>query len=365
MVKKMRDDVNKNKKSPVFTAQILVAIFLLSLGMGALGCGNFSNEDLIFLAALPDADNLLLKVPGADYGQQSQGLSSSSHALSACAEGDLHCQASQISTGINAAVLALLNMVDHIAMDFPPTQRQAGLRIWGPVYVRAENTSLRFEMQRSVVDGQDKFSYCLHAMRGEADLDLAQDLSCEVEDDPSGLQRLLWGWYQPGLSPVGAPGGASFGQGELLVDLNRSRDAGLGKLDDQGVIQAAYQNDDGGLQIDLQIRDLIDTQTQLPSAADYFYQRQPDDSGRFQFRVNADFVDSFILSRLETLDIQTQWSACQAGRADAVISGGDLADEQQISASQCWDCQGMTVYYSDSSQQNPDQGGADACVELP
>ena len=338
---------------------------LLLATMLASACGNFSNEDLIFFAALPRAEDVSLRVPGADYGQEQQRLSSSSQPLVACADDDLRCLAGRISTDINAGVLAMLDMVDHMALDYPPSHREPGLRLWGPVYLPEQNLSIRFEMRRLTDDRGVSFVYCLHALRGEANLDLANTIGCEVEDDPSGLKRILRGQYFPaGEAATEANNSAAQGQGELLVDLNRSRDAGLGKLDDQGRLLIAYQNDATALHINLQIRELVDPQTLLPGGSDYNYLRRADGSGTFDFVVNADFIDGFILSRLENLHIQAAWTACESGQAQAQITGGDLDADQQIEAAQCWDCAGVTGFYHDSDLQHPDQGSADSCVDV-
>lgn len=339
-------------------------LVLLSLGLllTTSACGNYSNEDLLFFAALPRAEDVSLKVPGADYGQQSQSLSSSSQPLVACADDDLRCLAGRISTGINAGVLAILDMIDHMALDYPPSHREPGLRLWGPVYLPEQNLSIRFEMRRIDDAAGMHYLYCLHALRGEANLDLAGEIGCDVEDDPSGLKRIIRGEYFPGSEAQ--TGSVSQGKGELIVDLNRSREAGLGKIDDQGRLRIVYQNDAEGLHIDLHIREVTDSQTLLPSEADYSYLRRADGSGTFHFVVQAEFIDAFILSRLETLEIQAAWTACEAGQAQAQITGGDLESGQQIDAAQCWDCSGLTNYYHDSDQQHPDEGEAASCEDV-
>ncbi len=339
----------------VFAATLAV---LLTTLPGIAACGNFSNEDLIFLAALPDRDSVALKVPGADYGQSSSSSNSLTQGLSACTEDDLHCMAGRVSTGINAGVFALLDLVDAIATEQQPTHRSPGLRLWGPVYIAAENLSVRFEIRRTIAGSSDVFEYCLHALRAPADMDLAADLSCDTELDDSGLVRVLHGTF----SPAGSDGGARDGSGSLVFDLNLARDAGVGQVTDQGRLEVLYDHSAGQQRIELAIREVVDIQTLLPSSADYVYRREVDGSGAFTFTVNADFVAGSVFSSLEQLQIDAQWDPCEAGRADARISGGDLGSSTEITASQCWDCQAETVFYEDSAAEHPTLGEANACV---
>ncbi|HZR07998.1 MAG TPA: hypothetical protein VFA79_05400 [Myxococcales bacterium] len=84
-------------------------------------CGNLSNEDVAFLVAIPQKQQLHVAVP---QGSQAQSL---------CAIGSADIYASAKTTGvsINAGVDAILSLVDTIRTT-PPTTRDDDSRTWGP-----------------------------------------------------------------------------------------------------------------------------------------------------------------------------------------------------------------------------------------
>ncbi|MFH1809923.1 MAG: hypothetical protein ABIJ09_14355 [Pseudomonadota bacterium] len=334
----------------------LLSLLVACLGVAGLtACGNLSNEDLIFLSALPDKATLALKAPGANYGQDRAG--SQTQGLGACTDDNLRCLAGSVSTAINTGTFAVLDLVDNIAHGYAPTRRAANLRVWGPVHVLRDNISLRFEIHRVLSADSDQFSYCLHAMRGAFDKELADDITCDTEVDDSGLVRVLYGSY----TPSEPQGGARTGSGSLTLDLNAVRGAGMGKVDDQGRLTIDYVQVGGDVHLEVQVREVHEEGTLLPSSADYSYDGKADGSGEMCFVVNADFVAGFIFSSLEQLSICAQWQSCGAGRADATIRGGDLVSTE-IFATQCWACELATTYYDDSDDQHPTQGDAASCV---
>jgi hypothetical protein len=264
-----------------------------------------------------------------------------------------------MSTGLNAMVFKVLDMVDALAKNHPPTTRKVGARVWGPVYLSDENITIRFEMNRETSTQKlPVYEYCLHAARGKKDLDKANSLNCGVESDDSGLVRVLFGAFSPG----GADDTAREGVGNLTLDLNLSRSAGVVQPDDKGVISVEYDNSVDQTTIQIHIRDVSDDGNDrfLPSGADYLYHRRADTSGDFKFEIVADFVDA-IFYNPENLNIGARWRADGAGRADATVSKGDLVDDS-VSVTQCWDGALETVFYFDSVGSHPNQGEAVSCV---
>jgi hypothetical protein len=85
------------------------------------GCGNLSNQDLAFLEAIPQKDQLHVAVPG---GSASQNL---------CALGvaDVWNSAKTTGDGINSGVDGILTLVDAIR-GVPPSARDTDSRTWGP-----------------------------------------------------------------------------------------------------------------------------------------------------------------------------------------------------------------------------------------
>lgn len=84
-------------------------------------CGNLSNEDVAFMEAIPQKQQLHVAVP---QGSQAQSL---------CAIGaaDVYASAKTTGVSINAGVDAILSLVDTIR-TVTPTTRDEDSRTWGP-----------------------------------------------------------------------------------------------------------------------------------------------------------------------------------------------------------------------------------------
>ena len=82
-----------------------------------IGCGNYSNEDLEFMNALPERQDLTAAIP----------------ARSAILIGtaDLYRMTRNVALVFNGISEALLTVIDTIRA-YPPTTRQPNGRIWGP-----------------------------------------------------------------------------------------------------------------------------------------------------------------------------------------------------------------------------------------
>ena len=87
----------------------------------ACACGNLSNEDIAFLEAIPQKDQLHVKVPEGDAAQP------------ACAIGaaDIWIGAKSTGDNINQGVDGILSFVDTVR-TIPPTTRDPDTRTWGP-----------------------------------------------------------------------------------------------------------------------------------------------------------------------------------------------------------------------------------------
>ena len=99
-------------------AALPAAVVALALGAG---CGSWSNEDILFVAALPTREALALKLP-ASAGQ----------ALCAPPGPSLVWGwAKPVGDGLNGVVDSLLALVDLVKRT-PPTTREPDARVWGP-----------------------------------------------------------------------------------------------------------------------------------------------------------------------------------------------------------------------------------------
>ena len=95
---------------------------ILAAGVLLAGCGNYSTEDLRFLAALPTRADLRIAPPAQAAGVQVAGVEA---AAAACANGsaDVWLSARPTSAGLNAGVDFVLALVD-VVRRVPPTARE-------------------------------------------------------------------------------------------------------------------------------------------------------------------------------------------------------------------------------------------------
>src|SRR3954462_3508547 len=94
-----------------------------TLAVGSLtACGNLSEEDLVFQAAIPPKQALELRPAGADEkGPDSGSSSTQSQALEAkCDDGDLRCGSRNAAHGLNQLTFGLLDIIDRVLQQ-PPT----------------------------------------------------------------------------------------------------------------------------------------------------------------------------------------------------------------------------------------------------
>src|SRR5690606_12171163 len=96
-----------------------------------------------------------------------------------------------------------------------------------------------------------------------------------------------------------------------------------------------------------------------PGSWDYYYAENADRSGDVQFALDADIDESGSLR--EQALIRSRWQADGQGRADAMVSGGDLGD-LTVTATECWDAQFRRVFYGDSGEWLPTEGDAASCT---
>jgi hypothetical protein len=149
--------------------------------------------------------------------------------------------------------------------------------------------------------------------------------------------------------------GELLGNGRFLVDLDASKR--VNPIDatpnDRGQIDVAY--DLAARHLDLGIMS-TDAEGQ-PVLADYSYNRALDGGGDMVFDVEGDAGGTTLN---EKITLRSRWQPDGAGRADARLAGGDLADG--ATAAECWDTTFRRVYYADSVNFAPTEGDVSACA---
>ncbi len=180
----------------------------VALAVAAAGCGNYSTEDLRFLAALPQREDLAFAVPAAPSG-----------ALSACPPGNatVWLAGKPVSDGINRGVDFLVSLVDAVRR-ISPTARHEDQRLWGPFDAKDHpGREIKVVMVRSYpaeLGGGPRYSYAFLARwKGAPD-------------------------FTPLIGGAFDGGSASHGRGWIVLDLDAMN--ALGMSDGTGTMQIAY-----------------------------------------------------------------------------------------------------------------------------
>lgn len=328
---------------------LLAALFGPTLVVLASGCGDLSQEDLLFRAALPSKSELELRPAGAPSQADDAGRRGPTQGLECDDDENLRCKSLQVAETLNGVTFDILDLVDAITAQ-RPSQRSRGRRVWGPYFDEANDNTGRFEMVRR--DDGVTYDFCLHLVPGRLRNEDARDLSCDVDvDEDTGLTMVLSGFFTPG-DLAGAR--ARSGQGEVALELGRlpQVDRGIRRL------VVAFDNDEGRTHINLTLFGArIPGTTTERSPVEYEFTREADGSGTFFFDVFANIAKDS--PRLEQLLIAAQWNADQAGRADASISGGDAGNGLEVT--HCWDAEGAEVYAARSAPPGS-RGDVEQCA---
>lgn len=323
------------------TRLLVVCAWLIGPVVVGGGCGDLSQEDLLFRAGVPTKEAVAVVPPGTEaevddaLAGTAQAQSVRRQAVQEACDGDLLCETRNLARNFNGLTFFLLDIVDTIAA-LPPSERSPGRRIWGPHFDGDKDTTFRFEMNRS--DDGASFSFCLHAVRGF--VGRAPDVDCSVEEDAgSGLERLLSGTFLP--SGI-AGASARLGTGTMLLESERlSRQNGEARIARTVDIAFDHQGGQTDLHIDLQGTSVGD----VDRDASYDFFRSAAGDGTLAFDVFADVVQGDALfdeRALERIRLRAAWNVDRAGRALGVVDDGNATTP--LSVEQCWDATLATVY---------------------
>jgi hypothetical protein len=285
---------------------------LLLLALATSGCGgNYSNDDVEFLVALPTKDALTVRVPAQS---QALGTDASFHKLTV-----------ETAESVNAGLAQMLNLVDLIKA-LPPTQRLPDARLWGPW---PDDQSPGFEVEFVLTRETDHFKYAFQERRkGVGD-----------------FVPLIEGTYFTDT--------AHTGHGTLDVHFKAANtlkgvtDLGTANLLEGEVV---YVNDVNPRSVKTQLSSLDGNGN--PASISYEYLEHPDHSGELLYEATADFANNG--GAPEHLHVWAQWTASGAGRADARADKGafDTAQFDRDVFTQCWDSTFGEVYFDSELQKS-------------
>jgi hypothetical protein len=279
----------------------------LALALLLCACGNLSNEDIAFLAAMPHKDDLHVRVP-----QQA--------AQPACALGDASQWLAAKDTGerLNAGVDAVLALIDAIRRT-SPTSRKPDLRIWSfpdgkHPGVHIEASILRLPPPQSGNPREQAWSFAIDARRGNGR-----------------YLEILYAYF------VGVD--ARTGLGEITINFANTRALQINEPNDPTgnlVIHYDLSGDPRTVQIDLGAAGLGLSQFT------YFYAGYANGSGRFDYLYPDAQGNRFALQAWFTRD--------GAGKADMLVR---TAQGTTGTLNECWDSSACLTFIDDPLRLTP------------
>lgn len=302
--------------------------------VGLSGCGYYSNDDLVFLAAVPKKSEVAMEVEGS--GGPAQALRRAD-ALGETAEFYGHIVAT--ATNVNTGVGAILDMVDSLGKGYAPTTRTETSRIWGPIAnVDGKGFGLRLEIQRNEADdGAPHFVFCLHF--GRTSEITGDGPSCE-DQEKGGFHRVFFGSYDPRAVEAGARSGS----GEITIDFEASQKAGTAKPDEHGRLHFTYDFSKGGeakkVELDWLTPAAVVGKDEIGV---YRYERTLDDDIDFFVQYYENWADLPGAAR-EVHSIDSCWNESGPGRATVLIEEGDIPMGENANATECWNGQKQRTY---------------------
>ncbi|HWM86309.1 MAG TPA: hypothetical protein VNO33_10740 [Kofleriaceae bacterium] len=274
--------------------------------------------------ALPTAESVQIKLPQATARSLGQLA-------------DYYVLTRQVTRDLNAGAAWVLIVV-HAVVQFPATTVEDNVYTWGPWSGNALDPA---EWQL-VVTANDDDTF---------DWELEGRSKTTPED---GFIAVISGHAIPGDEPHRGSGDFSidFDAGERVNPIDNTPDTG--RVD---VTYELENRDDTAASVTMHAEGVDSLGN--PGTFDYAYAENLDGSGDFQFALEADLEEDG--SESEQALIRSRWESTGTGRADALLSGGDLGDIE-VEASECWDGQFLRTYYTDSVEFSPTEGDAASCA---
>jgi hypothetical protein len=301
----------------------------------AAGCGNYSNEDLEFMNAMPSQRELATDIPARS-------------ALTQGMEAELAKATHDVSKSFNGMLFSILGGVDLIR-SFPPSDRGPNSRTWGPVpQDRVPGWRWHFVVTRDSVD-PTTFFYALELQRNT--------------DPPNVWVPFLDGQFT-------STRGARRGVGSFTMQTDDLRTANYpNDAEGRKIRSLTVEYDTRAFPISVHATletfpNPDDTTVMVTTKFDYGVTAEGQGAMRFQIMGNLDVTSAAV----ETMTVTSRWLPSGEGRAEATITLGDGVGLTEI---QCWNRDFNPTYTNkpwpvsaDSPDPSP-HGMESDCPEFP
>ena len=294
--------------------------------VAAAGCGNYSNEDLEYMAAVPTTTELAVELPAA---------------VSTVVEAELAKKTHDAIKTVNDSLVNVLALVDGVR-GTTPTSRSSDSRTWGP-FPDDKHPGWRWEL----VVTRDPTAPATFTYR--------------LETENAGAAT---GWLVFVSGSFDAPGGPKQGTGQVTADFATLAarafplDAGAAKLSSLAI---AYQNFDlagSPIEVSMTINSLPDA-TGDATTLSIVYEILSDRSGEMAFTLTGNLIAG---PATEVVQVNSQWLASGAGESTLTVARGDGAG---LAQTECWNSAFEATFNAKPWARAEDFGTMDACPTLP
>ncbi len=274
--------------------------------------GNFSNEDLEYLNALPVREDLMSKLPDSS-AQSGSGLAQRRDRLAVGEASALYADTRKASLEFNAGLDGLLSLLESIR-TVAPTTREPDRRTWGPFPDREQpGNDVRFVMERS----GDFFEY-------------------RLQFKPSSAGDDAWWSFLEGDFRADAGIRKGEGQLHLFIDDAVAKGLDVGGLRGLTQLDVGYQTREPPTRVEMIF-------SALPAATQpeirYNYRELPGGSGEMRFLLKD--TDAVPGNLREDVQITSRWTPDNGGEGSFTILEGDL---KGAGYRECWNAQGLVVF---------------------
>jgi hypothetical protein len=289
-------------------------------------CGDYSNEDLPFMSAVPSSTQLAVVLPAAPANVMQAELAQDTH--------------SGIAT-VNSVLDAVLAVVDTVR-SYEPTSRSANSRTWGPF---ADSTHPGWQAQLEVSRASEDATVFTY------------ELDFVSTANPSNSVAFLKGMFD-------IAGGAKQGNGSVTAYFGDALAAGYpldattSQYDTLMINYQNYQTPGSPVSVTL----MINRATPDPNGitmVTFTYTILADGSGEITFMSTGDVVAG---TGTETVTIQAQWLPSGVGMGTLkIVAGTDVG----LTQTECWDATFEVTYNDKPWSTSEDFGNASLCPVLP
>jgi hypothetical protein len=296
-------------------------------GVLGAGCGNYSNDDLEYMNAVPAGDQFVATLPAY------------SSSLPASSEAELAQTTHSVTAQFNQMLDNALGGVDAIR-SYEPTSRTPTSRTWGP-FPSDKQIGWDWQLTVSHDDPQSTvFSY-------------------ELDVENTNAATPIWLPFLTGT--FDAQAGVRKGTGNMTMNTTDISAAGFPF--DQGTVPftsltVTYETLSYPIHVSMTIVREPDATNQVSSVV-YNYLAQADGSGQMSFTLTGNLIAG---PAIETVAVVSAWLPTGAGKATETVEEGDGAG---LAQTECWDAAFAATYNDKPWSTTEDVGEASACPSLP